>query len=389
MKRWRVLVWVAVAAAGVAEPGRAAPAAPVPVIFQSAPGRFEVAALDGGDAQRVAALAGQLWPLLAGPLALPESFASPVFVRLVPAAEWGERSPFRVTVEAGGVVAVRVGWDATTRDVVVRRALVQGLLMRQAVARHGVNERLTAPLWLEHACVGWWRTRAEPAQLDALKQTTARQVPPGLEALLHWQRGGAEPGPFVDGAVWLLAFLTGEGGKAGEWPALLHRLLGGGNPGAALAASFPGRYANDDERELWWQTGWHQLRCARVLPGWEAAESRGELAEMVRFVFRRQGADAVIPLREVLERAGEPAVDRELKRRVVALNRGLTALHPFYRNAALSLADALAVRGADAARRDALCAAFEQDWRDATELEGASAAALDALAARADPSSNE
>ena len=379
MKRWRLRVLVVVALGAVAL-GWAATGSSVPVIFQSAPGRFEVAALDGGDAQRVAALAAQAWPMLAGPLALPESFASPVFVRLV--ADWGERSPFRVTVEAGGVVSVRVAWDPTTPEVVVRRALVQGLLMRQAVARHGVNERLTAPLWLEHACVGWWRTRAEPAQLDALKQASARLAPPALEDLLQWQRGATEPAPFVDGAVWLLTFLTGEAGKAGEWPALLHRLLGGEAPAAALAASFPGRYANDGERELWWQTGWQQLRRARVLPGWEAAESRVELAEMVRFVFTQQGEDAVLPLREVLERAGEPLVDRELKRRAAAVNRLLTALHPFYRNAALSLADALAVRGAGAERRDAVCAAFEQDWRDATELERASATALDALSAR-------
>jgi hypothetical protein len=252
-----------------------------------------------------------------------------------------------------------------------------------------VNERLTAPLWLEHACVGWWRTRAEPAQLDALKQASARLAPPALEDLLRWQRGATEPAPFVDGAVWLLTFLTGEAGKAAEWPSLLHRLLGGEAPVAALAASFPGRYANDGERELWWQTGWQQLRRARVLPGWEAAESRVELAEMVRFVFTHQGEDAVMPLRAVLERAGEPVVDRELKRRAAAVNRLLTALHPFYRNAALSLADALAVRGAGAERRDAACAAFEQDWRDATELERASATALDALSARENKSSNK
>ena len=127
MKRWRLRVLVVVALGAVAL-GWAATGSSVPVIFQSAPGRFEVAALDGGDAQRVAALAAQAWPMLAGPLALPESFASPVFVRLVPAADWGERSPFRVTVEAGGVVSVRVAWDPTTPEVVVRRALVQGLL---------------------------------------------------------------------------------------------------------------------------------------------------------------------------------------------------------------------------------------------------------------------
>ena len=381
MKRVRLLA-VVCAAAGAAWGGRAAPGVPMPVLFQSAPGRFEVAAAEVGGAQRVVALAGEAWQTLAGPLVLPESFPSPVFVRLVPAAEWAERSPFRVMVEAGGVVSVRVRWDDAMPETVLRRALVQGLLMRQAVARHGVNERLTAPLWLEQACVGWWRTRAAPAQLDALKQASARLTPPALGALLDWQRGVEEPAPLLDGALWLLTFLQGESGRAGEWPALLHRLLGGEAPEAALAAAYPERFANDGERELWWQTGWHHLRRARSLPGMEAAESAEELAALGRFVFLRQGADAVIPLREVLARAQEPDVEGEIRLRVVALNRLLTSLHPFYRNAALSLAEALAGRSAPAERRDVLVAAFEQDWRDARELETASAAALDALGAR-------
>ena len=332
------------------------------------------------------------YPALAkdkAPLALPESFGSPVFVRLVPAAEWRDASPFRVIVEAGGIVSVRVGWSDTTPEIMVRRALVQGLLMRQAVARHGVNARLAAPLWLEHACVGWWRTRAEPAQLDALRQSGERLAPPPLAELLNWQRGADEPVRLTDGAVWLLTFLQGESQRTAEWPALLQRLLGGEAPAPALATSFPGRFANDDERELWWQTGWHQLRRARALPGLEAAESRAELAELARFVFAREGADAVMPLREVLAHAREPGVDAELKRRAVALNRVLTSLHPFYRNAALSLAEVLAVRGPAAERREARCAAFEQDWRDATELEAASAAALDALERRNPSSSNQ
>lgn len=351
-------------------------------LFQSAPGRFEVAGVAVSGAQRVVALASEAWQQLAGPLALPESFASPVFVRLVPAADWREAVPFRVIVETGGVVSVRVRWDEATPEIFVRRALVQGLLMRQAVARHGVNERLAAPLWLEHACVGWWHTRADPAQLDALKQATARLAPPALDELLEWQRGAVEPTQLTEGAVWLLTFLRGESGRAGEWPALLHRLLGGETPVAALVASYPGRFANEGERELWWQTGWHHLRRARVLPGLEAAESRAELAELARFVFARGRGDAVVPLREVLGQAREPVVEAELKRRSVALNRGLPALHPFYRNAALSLAEALAARGVAAKRREILCAVFEQDWRDANELEAASAAALDALERR-------
>lgn len=360
--------------------GAPAGAEAVPVIFQSAPGRFEIAAVDIDGGQRVTALAGEAWQLLAGPLALPESFSSPVFVRLIPELDWGaDPSPFRVIAEAGGVVSVRVRWSAATPEVFVRRALVQGLLIRLGVAQYGVTERLTAPLWLELACVGWWRTRADPAQLDALKESSGRYPPPNLTELLNWQRGEAEPARLVEGAVWWLTCLQSESTKAGECGALVQRLLGGEAPETALAASFPERFATATEREQWWQTGWHQARRVRTLPALEAADSRAGIAQQLRFVFLRDGHDAVVPMREVLAHARELIVDADLKVRVAGLNRLLPVMHPFYRNAALSLVEVLSSREAKPELREKLCVTFERDWGDATELEAASAKALNAL----------
>jgi hypothetical protein len=375
VRRWLI---GALVAASISVRGGLAAVAPLPVLFQSAPGRFEVAAVDAMGAQRVVGLAEEAWRLLAGPLILPESFPSPVFVRLVPAQDWREGGPFRVIVEAGGVVSVRVRWEEAVPENIVQRALVQGLLMRQAVARHGVHERLAAPLWLEHACAGWWLTRAEPAQLDALKQASERRTPPSLKDLLAWQRGATEPPELSEGAVWLLTLLVGENTRAGEWPALLHRLLGGENPDTALATTFSGRFADESQRELWWMTAWHHLCRARVLPGWEAADSRAELRDLARFVFARDGVDVVVPLAEVLSQASEAAVDAERKRRAAVLNHILPSLHPFYRNAALSLAEAVGARGINPEKGAALVAAFENDWRDATDLDAASTRALDA-----------
>jgi hypothetical protein len=294
-----------------------------------------------------------------------------------------------VFVEVGGVVSVRVRWDAATPELFVRRALVQGLLMRQAVARHGVHERLAAPLWLELACVGWWRTRAEPALLDALKQSTAGRDPPALDRLLTWRRGETEPVEWSDGAVWLLAFLRSESGPAQEWSAFLQRLLGGEAPDLALAASFPSRFESARERELWWQTGWHHLRRVRILPGLEAAESRAELADLARFVVLQAGGDVVLTLRDLLDQAGVPGVADELTRRATALNRVLPAVHPFYRNAALSFGALLAGLNKSAERRETLWMAFEADWQDANELAAASAAALDAIELSRSLSSNK
>ncbi len=366
--------WLAVLVAVLTLRG-AESSSPVPVLVQTAPGRFEIASVEAGAAHAVAAQAEAAWQFLAAPLGLPDAFSSAILVRLVPAKEWGEPAPFRVIVETGGVVSVRVRWSEATPEIFLRRALVQALLMRLAVARQGVNEKLAAPLWLEQACAGWWRTRAEPAQLDALMQETARLAPPPLTALLQWQRSDVEPRSLTVGAVWLLAWLQAESGRAGEWPALRARLLAGDEPLAALAPSFPGRFSGDEERELWWQTGWHHLARARTLPQLGAAESRTALADAARFVFSVGGSDTVLPLRFVLGRQSEPAVAIELATHAADVERAVPALHPFYRNAGLSLFEALRSRVAT----DARCDAFEQDWRDAIELETATAEALDAL----------
>lgn len=349
-----------------------------PVMFRTVAGRFEVAALDGGAASSVSAMADEGWKLLAVPLALPDAFSSSILVRLVPAAEWTERTPFRVFVEPGGIVSVRIRWDATPDGWMIRRALVQGLLMRQAVAFHGVVAKLAAPLWLELGAVGWWHSRLDGANLDGLKQETASLSPPSMAELLTWQRGATEPASHSIGSVWLLSFLQTESG-ATEWKALLRRFLGGDDPLVAMTAAFPGRFNDEAQRELWWQTGWHHLRRTQTLPGLSAAESRAALEAISRFVVLDEaGHETVAAVRDVLGFASELWVDVELLRRTTELNRIVPSLHPFYRNAGLSLTLALAARG-PAAKREEICRAFESDWRDARELEAATTAALDQL----------
>jgi hypothetical protein len=360
-------------------------AADAPLVFvQNSPGRFEVAAADATLAHGVASATEELWRVLAVPLALPELFSSPIFVRIVQGANetTGESAAFRVTVEIGGIVSIRLRADAAGTPA-MRHALVQGLLMRIAVAHHGAEPRVTSPLWLEHACLEWWRTRTNAAQFDAVKQETARLAVPRLESLLLWRHGSGAPRESIVGSLWLMSFLLVESGPGREWPAYLVRVLGGDDPLVALATSYPERFNGAEERELWWQTGWHHARRIRSLPALEAAESRVQLAALSRFVFAgaTDDADAVVPLRTVMARASELVVAAEITRRSAELARLIPTLHPFYRNAGLALGEVFAARAAAAKRLDVVCAAFEQDWRDATELESATSAALDRLEA--------
>ncbi|MFM9091580.1 MAG: hypothetical protein ACKOUK_07570, partial [Verrucomicrobiota bacterium] len=182
------------------------------------------------------------------------------------------------------------------------------------------------------------------------------------------------------GATWLFTFLLAESGRGGEWPRLLARLLAGGDPQAMLAQAYPGRFGGPVERELWWRTGWHHHLRQRVLPGLEAEEAREFLASLARFVVADEaGADRLVPVAEVLSRRTEPLVAAELARRGADLGRNVAGMHPFYRNAALTLAEVFALGAGPEAdgRRDALVAQWERDWADGRTLEAATAEALD------------
>ncbi|MEO6246710.1 MAG: hypothetical protein ABIQ12_14890 [Opitutaceae bacterium] len=356
-------------------------AEPLPVMVQSGPGRFEIAAIDSVLAHTIAGQADEAWRILSGPLGLPSAFAVPVYFRVVPVpADF--TAPFVVLVETGGLVSVRLRADAAMTSS-IRHALVRGLLLRLAVAQHGAGERLRAPAWLEEACVGWWKTRSEAAQLDALKYAAVRGGPPSLGELLQRERGAAAGKEFSAAAVCLLTFLQTESGREREWPAFLGALLGGEEPAIALGDSYPGRFASASERELWWHSGWHQAVRARTLPALEAADSRAQLGALSRFVFSGPDGetDVVVPLEDVLARAGEPIVAADLSRRAMELSRLVTLLHPFYRNAGLALRDALENRTGKPAARTTASMAFARDWRDALELEAATTAALDGVEA--------
>jgi hypothetical protein len=359
-------------------------AAATPVLVQTSSGRFEFATIDPAVGHAVAALAEEMWRSLEKPLGLPAAFSSPVFVRLLPAPGDGRTAAFEVNLEPGGVVSLWWRGDVG-EDSLLRRALVRGLLARLAVSQRGAAASATPAAWLEHACVAWWRARSEGAQLDLARLHATKIPPPSIAGLLDWP-AESEPEPTISAAMfWLMTFLQAESGPSGEWAGFVRRLLAGMDPQAALAASYPGRFQGAPARELWWQTGWHHHRRLRVLPVQEAAESRGFIEVLARFVYASPDgeADRLVPLAEVLTRGMEPAVSADIARRLNTLGSVTTTLHPFYLNAGLSLADAFQAATSGKPVPRGLTETFEADWRQGTILEQASRRALDALEAKA------
>ena len=365
-------------------PVQARAEAATPVLVQSSAGRFEFATIDPAVGHAVAALAEEMWRHLERPLGLPAGFSSPVFVRLLPSPGVGRAATFEVNIEPGGVVSV--WWRGNPDEsALLRRALVRGVLARLAVAQRGAGAPAAPAPWLEHACVAWWRGRTDGAQIDLARLRAAGMEPPALASLLDWP-ADSDPEPAVSSAMfWLITFLQAESRAAGEWKALVGRLLAGMDPQAALAAAYPGRFRGEASRELWWQTGWHHHRRVNILPGLEAADSRRILEIMARFVYAapEDDADRVIPLAEILTRGMEPVVGADLVRRLEVTGPLLSAFHPFYLNAGLSLMDAFRASLAGAAGAVVGAATFEADLRVGVELEEASRRALDALEAAA------
>jgi hypothetical protein len=357
--------------------------ASTPTIFRTAPGRFEIAATDIVAAQACTIAAEEAWQTLSLPLALPEAFSTPVFVRVTRGTD-SATTTANIFVEPGGIVSLSIVAVGGRVDDEVRRGLVRALLAKLVVSERGAVDMNRLPAWLEAGCVGWWNTRRDPAQRDALKLASQALSPPTLPALFSRTSGDVAQRDFTVGATWLLTFLQSEA-RPGEWADFRRRVLRGEDSVAALAASFPGRFATVEERELWWQTGWHHLRRVSSLPLLDARDSPAMIERLVRFVVLRGDSDVPLSLAEMLDHADQPCVRDELARRAAALERVLPALHPFFRNAGLSLAHALASCVAPSGQRTAAVNAFAADWRDALELAAASNAALDELEASRAP----
>ena len=314
-------------------------AEPPPRVFYTRQGEFEIIVRDVADAQPALALGRTVWSALIGPLGLPaEGFSSPVSVRLVPADQWTEPAAFTVTVEPPGRVSVRVRWSDDVDPVVVRRAFVQGLILRQAVAWHGIGSQLTVPLWLEHACTAWSLVRERPALLDAFQQESATiPVPPPLRSLLLWKRGSVESRGWELASLWLFLQLQAEAGEASRWGGWVRGVVGGAAPLETLPRFYTGLWTDAPAMELWWQVGFHHQRRLRTIPVMTAEASRTWLADRSRWLAGRDGREVVLTLEELQAQRKEPWVRTELTERVRQTQAILGVIHPFYANAALSM----------------------------------------------------
>jgi hypothetical protein len=115
----------------------------------------------------------------------------------------------------------------------------------------------------------------------------------------------------------------------------------------------------------------------------DAADSRAAIADAVRIVMSREGRDVLVAPPDWPALARSPAGQAEIARRTRALETRAAIWHPFYRNAALSLARLLKQAGAgDAGAFATALTAFDSDWRAGTDLEAASARALEAFEAQ-------
>ena len=353
-------------------------------VFYTGTGQFEIITLDSASAQQVSTQAAAIWDALEVPLGLPsDGFSSAVTVRLVPESKWSGPAVFSVVTEPGGWVSVRVRWTPTIDPAILRRALVQGLLLRQTVSWHGVNNRINVPLWLEQACSALSLVRDRPAMMDAMQQESMRVAPPGLESLLRWQRGGVESRGWELASFWLFKHLLADSGNSNRWPLCLRALLGGTDPLQALQGAYGTFWADAVTRELWWQVGFYNQSRSHLLPLLSQEESRAWLADRSRWLGERKGHEEVLGLETLWAERKEAWIKTELANRARQLREVLAVLHPFYRNAAISmgLMYESALKGKET-EFNAAKEAFGRDAADGRELEDATGAALDAMETR-------
>ena len=355
-----------------------------PLVFYTGKGQFEIIAIDEAAAQEALILASVVWRALAEPLALPPAgFSSAVAVRLVPGTKWKGPAAFSVAAEPGGMVGVRIGWDEKTDMRSVRRALVEAILLRQAVAWHGAAQRATVPLWLEQACIALSEVRERPAMLDAMQQESAHLKPPSLETVLRMERGAAASRGCELAAFWLFQYLETEAEPdALRWTGWLRTIMGGSDPMQVLQQTYGRMWRTPAERELWWQVGFYNECRSSILPLMSMEETRNWLADRCRWLVLRGGYEQVLSLEDLWTFRSESWVRAGFVKRIEQLQNQLPRLHPFYRNAAISMGRMYqaAVTGDE---RDFKAAqkALSQDAVDGRELEDETGSALEALEA--------
>jgi hypothetical protein len=352
---------------------------PAPRVFYTRAGQFEIIVADVADGQSALALGRSVWGALAVPLGLPaDGFTSPVSVRLVPADKWTEPAVFTVTVEPPGRVSVRVRWSTDVDPVIVRRAFVQGLILRQAVAWHGIGSQLKVPLWLEHACTNWSLMRDRPAVLDGFQQESSRLPAPPLRALLSWERGGVESRQWELASLWLFLQLQAEPGEASQWGGWVRGIVGGAEPLDTLPRSYTGLWKDWAAMDLWWETSYYHQARIRAIPVLTAVDSRAWMSDRSRWLAGRNGREVVLALGELRGLSKEPWVRAELAERLRQTQTVLGVIHPFYANAALSMGRLYeaALKGTDEQFKAAL-KDFEGDALDGRELEDTVNAILD------------
>ena len=366
------------------------PLPPAPHTFVSGPGQFEVSSFDLDAAGAGVALAEEVWQSLQRPLDLPErGFPTTMTIRLLPATQWSGPVPFRASAEMAGQVTVRVRWSTPAEsEPALRRALVQALLMRTAIAWHGLGPSLRVPFWLEQACFAWSLTHTHAALMDEWQEDSALVAPPSLAGVLALNRATPPTREEELGSLWLMAHLQSESGPDRRWPVLLRALLGGEDAAPAVGRIYGGYFADEAARELWWQVGWHAQRRLSATAVNRAADSRAWVAGRSRWVAQREGTEVVLSLDQVFAARKEPWVAAELQLRIGQLQGGLGSnlLHPFYRNAALSMGRVYeAAKAGDARAFAAAAAEAKQDFADGLELEKATDQALDQLEAKQKP----
>jgi hypothetical protein len=361
------------------------PLPPLPYVFTTRPGRFEIASASDTAVRSAVVMAEELWRTLAAPLLLPtEGFPSSIAVTLFSPTQWSGDTPFRTYAEPAGRVSVRVRWSADEAgQAALRRALAQALLMRRATAARGLVPGLAVPYWLENAAVAWSLTSERPGALDRWQRESVRATPPPLAAVLAQRRGSPVSREGELAALWLFAHLQSESSPVEQrWPRYLAAVLGGADPAETLGQFYGDFFPDAAARELWWQVGWHARLRQSAQAADTATETRAWLAERAAWTGRRvkDGADTALAPDEVFAARSTPWIAEELARRLLQLRAGLPTAHPFYRNAALSLGRTYETALAGDRRAFAQAQAdLIRDIADGRELEQATTAALDEL----------
>ncbi len=339
--------------------------------------QFEVDAPDYESAYRVLEMCERMQAITAKFFTWPAQFGGRIRLQLVPAATADFSGSYVVRPGEHGQPVAWVRWSADLPFFDMCQAVSAVTLQNALYARNGAAT-IPVPDWLKLGFAVELEAACKPPLMDELTDQGHRF--PKL-AMRQIMTATMPTGPDVRllavNAFWLITFLNDQCATPGISRALFDALAAGLNPAQLLGTAFGDKVGDPRELELWWQMGYRDELFRRSAPFMTITETRELLDQLERVQIVKNNIAQLVPLDEAWDRRADKDLRAAIEKSLLAARPAPNRANPVYKNALVSLLNALdKMRGDDKKAFDTYWVQYQTDRAAGAAIENTVASAL-------------